>query len=137
MHKVANILDALPKSIQPLAKRMLTEVREAEDRSRAKEAAKAFDVEFRPKWPKAADKLSDDLEVLLRFYDYPAEHWLHLKTSNPIVISSHPEGVHHVADEPLRSTTLRRGPGYLQRSSTQTPGRFGVRSTGGVARLIA
>ena len=84
VHKVANILDALPKSIQPLAKRMLTEVREAEDRSHAKEAAKAFDAEFRPRWPKAADKLADDLEVLLRFYDYPAEHWLHLKTSNPI-----------------------------------------------------
>ncbi len=84
VHKVANILDALPKSIQPLAKKMLTEVREAEDREHAEEAAKAFDAEFRPKWPKAADKLADDLEVLLRFYDYPAEHWLHLKTSNPI-----------------------------------------------------
>src|SRR5579883_2972570 len=83
-HKVANILDALPKSIQPLAKRMLTEVRDAEDREHARKAAKAFDAEFRPKWPKAADKLSDDLEVLLRFYDYPAEHWTHLKTSNPI-----------------------------------------------------
>ena len=79
-----NILDALPKSIQPLAKRMLTEVRDAEDREHATEAARAFDAEFRPKWPKAADKLSDDLEVLLCFYDYPAEHWLHLKTSNPI-----------------------------------------------------
>ena len=63
---------------------MLTEVREAEDREHAGEAAKAFDAELRTKWPKAADKLSDDLEVLLRFYDYPAEHWLHLKTSNPI-----------------------------------------------------
>jgi len=84
VHKVANIADALPKSIQPLAKRMLTEVREAEDEEHAREAAKAFDAEFRPKWPKAADKLSDDLEVLLAFYDYPAEHWLHLKTSNPI-----------------------------------------------------
>lgn len=84
VHKVANILDALPKSIQPLAKKMLTEVREAEDREHARDAAKAFDAEFRAKWPKAADKLRDDLEVLLRFYDYPAEHWLHLKTSNPI-----------------------------------------------------
>ncbi len=84
VHKVANILDALPKSIQPLAKKMLTEVREAQDREHAKEAAKAFDAEFRPKWPKAADKLRDDLEVLLCFYDYPAEHWQHLKTSNPI-----------------------------------------------------
>ena len=84
VHKVANVLDALPKSIQPLAKRMLAEVRDAEDEEHARDAAKAFDAEFRPKWPKAADKLSDDIEVLLRFYDYPAEHWLHLKTSNPI-----------------------------------------------------
>jgi len=84
VHKVANIADALPKSIQPLAKHMLIEIREAEDEEHAKQAGKAFDAEFRPKWPKVADKLSDDLEVLLAFYDYPAEHWLHLKTSNPI-----------------------------------------------------
>ena len=84
VHKVANILDALPRSVQPLAKPLLTEVRDAEDDEHARAAAKAFDVEFRSKWPKAADKLSDDLEVLLRFYDYPAEHWLHLKASNPI-----------------------------------------------------
>ncbi|NNN09443.1 MAG: hypothetical protein HKL85_09665 [Acidimicrobiaceae bacterium] len=84
VHKVANILDALTKSVQPLAKKMLTEVRDAEDREHAAEAARAFDAEFRAKWPKAADKLSDDLEVLLRFYDYLAEHWLHLKTSNLI-----------------------------------------------------
>jgi putative transposase len=84
VHKVVTILDALPKSIQPLANKMLTEVREAEDREHARDAAKAFDAEFRLKWPKAADKLRDDLKVLLRFYDYPAEHWLHLKTSNPI-----------------------------------------------------
>jgi len=66
LHRAASILDALPKSIQALAK-MLTAVREAEDEEHAKQAAKAFDAEFRPKWPKAADKLSDDLEVLLAF----------------------------------------------------------------------
>jgi putative transposase len=81
VHKSANILDALPKSIQPLAKKMLTEVRDAEH---ARDAAKAFDNEFCAKWPKAAQKLRDDLEPLLCFYDFPAEHWLHLKTSNPI-----------------------------------------------------
>jgi transposase-like protein len=47
-------------------------------------AAKRFDAEFRPKWAKAADKIRDDLDRLLTFYDFPAEHWLHLKTSNPI-----------------------------------------------------
>lgn len=84
VHKVANVLDALPKSVQPTAKKMLAEIRDAEDRDHAVAAAKRFDAEFRAKWPKAADKIRDDLDRLLSFYDFPAEHWLHLKTSNPI-----------------------------------------------------
>jgi putative transposase len=84
VHKVANTLDALPKSVQPTAKKMLAEIRDAEDRDHATAAAQQFDAEFRPKWPKAADKISNDLDRLLTFYDFPAEHWLHLKTSNPI-----------------------------------------------------
>ena len=84
VHKVANVLDALPKSVQPTAKKMLAEIRNAEDRAHALAAAKRFDAEFRPKWPKAADKISGDLDRLLTFYDFPAEHWIHLKTSNPI-----------------------------------------------------
>jgi putative transposase len=84
VHKVANVLDALPKSVQPTAKKLLVEIRDAEDRDHAVEAAKRFDAEFRSKWPKAADKISGDLDRLLTFYDFPAEHWLHLKTSNPI-----------------------------------------------------
>jgi putative transposase len=63
---------------------MLAEIRDAEDRDHAAAAAKCFDAEFRPKRPKAANKVRDDLDVLLTFYDFPAEHWLHLKTSNPI-----------------------------------------------------
>ena len=81
---MANILDVLPKSAQPTAKKMLAEIRDAEDRDHAVAAAKAFDAEFRKKWPKAADKLRDDRDRLLTFYDFPAEHWIHLKTSNPI-----------------------------------------------------
>lgn len=84
VHKVANVLDALPKSVQTTAKKMLAEIRDAEDRDHAVTAAKRFDAEFRPKWPKAADKIRDDLDRLLTFYDFPAEHWVHLKTSNPI-----------------------------------------------------
>jgi putative transposase len=84
VHKVANVLDALPKSIQPLAKKMLHEIRDAEDRDHAIAAAKAFDAEFRAKWPKAADKIRDDLDQLLTFFDFPAEHWVHLRTSNMI-----------------------------------------------------
>jgi putative transposase len=83
-HKVANVLDALPRSIQPVAKKMLAEIRDAEDWDHAVAATKRFDAEFRPRWPKAADKIRDDLDVLLTFYDFPVEHWLHLKTSNPI-----------------------------------------------------
>jgi len=83
-HKASNVLDTLPKSVWPLAKKMLSEIRDAEDKTEAAMAAKRYDDEFRPKWPKAADKIKDDLDVLLSFYDFPAEHWAHLKTSNPI-----------------------------------------------------
>jgi len=83
-HKVANVLDALPKSAQPTAKKMLAEIRDAEDRDHAVAAAKTFANEFGTKFPKAVAKISDDLDELLAFYDFPAEHWIHLKTSNPI-----------------------------------------------------
>ncbi len=66
---------------------MLTEVRDAEDREHARDAAKAFDNEFCAKWPKAAQKLRDDLGPLLCFFDFPAEHWVHLKTANPILVN--------------------------------------------------
>jgi transposase-like protein len=84
VHKVANVLDALPKSVQSTAKKMLAEIRDATDRDHAVAAAARFDAEFRSKWPKAADKITGDLERLLSFYDFPAEHWIHLKTTNPI-----------------------------------------------------
>jgi transposase-like protein len=79
VHMVANTLDALPRSVQPTAKKMLAQIRDAEDRDHTVAAAKRFDAEFRPLWPKAADKISTDLDRLLTFYDFPAEHWLHLK----------------------------------------------------------
>jgi transposase-like protein len=84
VHKAANVLDALPQSAQPTAKKMLAEIRDAEDRDHAVAAAKAFADEYGAKFPKAAAKITDDLDVLLTFYDFPAEHWIHLKTSNPI-----------------------------------------------------
>jgi len=84
VHKVANVLSALPKSAQPTARRMLAEIRDAEDREHAVKAADAFAHEYGAKWPKAVAKVVDDLEVLLAFFDFPAEHWLHLKTTNPI-----------------------------------------------------
>jgi transposase-like protein len=77
VHKVANVLDALPTSVQPTAKKMLAEIRDAEDRDHAVVAAKRLDAEFRPKWPRAADKVASDLDRLLTFFDFPAERWLH------------------------------------------------------------
>jgi len=84
VHKVANILSALPKSTQPTARRMLAEVCDAEDRAHALVAIDAFAAEFGIKWPKAVAKLVDDAIPLLAFFDFPAEHWIHLKTTNPI-----------------------------------------------------
>jgi putative transposase len=77
-------LNALPKSAQPAAKRALAEIYNAEDKTHATTAARVFAAEFGAKWPKAAAKITDDLDVLLAFYDYPAEHWIHLRTTNPI-----------------------------------------------------
>jgi len=84
VHKVANVINALPKSAQPTARRMLAEIRDAEDRAHAVTAVNAFASEFGAKWPKAVAKIVDDVEPLLAFYDFPAEHWIHLKTTNPI-----------------------------------------------------
>ena len=83
-HKLGNILSALPKSAHPAAKKALAEIYNAEDKTHAQTAAKLFAAEFGVKWPKAAAKITDDLDVLLAFYDYPAEHWIHLRTTNPI-----------------------------------------------------
>ena len=83
-HKSANVLGALPKSAHPGAKKALAEIWNAEDRRHALAAVKAFQTGYGAKFPKAAAKITDDLEVLLAFYDFPAEHWIHLRTTNPI-----------------------------------------------------
>ncbi len=83
-HKIANVLNALPKSAQPGAKAALAEIWNAEDRDHAETAARVFAAEYGAKWPKAVAKITDDLDVLLEFYHYPAEHWVHLRTTNPI-----------------------------------------------------
>ena len=83
-HKIANVLNALPKSVQPDAKASLAEIWNAEDREHAEAAAATFENVYGTKWPKATAKITGDLEVLLAFYDYPAEHWVHLRTTNPI-----------------------------------------------------
>jgi hypothetical protein len=88
VHKAANVLDALPKSAHPAARKALAEIRDAEDREHARKAITAFAHLFGTKHPKAVAKVVEDAEQLLTFYDFPAEHWVHLKTSNPTVILS-------------------------------------------------
>jgi transposase-like protein len=83
-HKIANVLAALPKSAHPGAKKALAEIWNAEDRDHARRAAAAFKLAYGAKFGKAVAKITDDLDELLRFYDYPAEHWIHLRTTNPI-----------------------------------------------------
>ncbi len=83
-HKTGNVLAALPKSAHPGAKAALAEITNAEDYDHARTAAKVFAADYGVKWPKATAKITDDLDVLLEFYRYPAEHWVHLRTTNPI-----------------------------------------------------
>jgi transposase-like protein len=83
-HKIANVLGALPKSAHPGAKKALAEIWNAEDKAHALDAARAFEAAYGAKFPKAVAKITDDLDELLAFYDYPAEHWIHLRTTNPI-----------------------------------------------------
>jgi transposase-like protein len=83
-HKIANVLSALPKTAHPGAKKALAEIWNAEDRRHALDAVKAFDAAYGAKFPQAVAKITDDVEELLAFYDYPAEHWIHLRTTNPI-----------------------------------------------------
>ena len=84
VHKVANVLSALPKSAQRSARRMLADIRDAEDRDHAVTAIGGFAEAYAAKYPKAVAKVVDDTETLLAFFDFPAEHWIHLKTTNPI-----------------------------------------------------
>lgn len=84
VHKIANVLNKLPKSQQPKAKRSLQEIWMAETRKEAEKAFDAFIAAYMLKFEKAAACLEKDREALLAFYDFPAEHWKHLRTSNPI-----------------------------------------------------
>ena len=83
-HKIGNVLGALPKSAHPGAKKAMAEIWGAEDRDHARRAVAAFKLAYGAKFGKAGAKVTDDLDQLLAFYDYPAEHWIHLRTTNPI-----------------------------------------------------
>ncbi|WP_121711783.1 IS256 family transposase [Streptomyces sp. E5N91] len=84
VHKTANVLDSMPKSAQPGAKKAIQDIYNAEVRDHAAQAIKTFAHLYGAKFPKAVKKITDDQEQLLAFYDFPAEHWIHLRTTNPI-----------------------------------------------------
>ena len=84
VHKTANILDKLPKRLQPEAKNKLHQIWMAETKADAEKAFDLFVTTYQAKYPKATECLAKDRVVLLTFYDFPAEHWIHLRTTNPI-----------------------------------------------------
>jgi transposase-like protein len=84
VHKTANVLNALPKSLQPKAKSKLHQIWQAPDKDEAERHFNDFVIAYEPKYPKAAQCLSKDREALMAFYDFPAEHWRHIRTTNPI-----------------------------------------------------
>jgi transposase-like protein len=84
VHKTANVLDKLPKGSQAKAKGLLHEIYLAETKEAARKAFDLFVATYGAKYPKATGCLERDREVLLAFYDFPAEHWVHIRTTNPI-----------------------------------------------------
>jgi putative transposase len=84
MHKTGNVLDKLPKHMQARAKDNLHQIWMAETKEKAEKAFDHFIDSYEAKYPKASECLAKDRDVLLTFYDFPAEHWIHLRTTNPI-----------------------------------------------------
>ena len=84
VHKTANVLDKMAKSVQPKAKQMLHDIWQADTKAEANKAFDLFVATFEAKYAKATACLAKDREELLTFYDFPALHWLHIRTTNPI-----------------------------------------------------
>lgn len=84
VHKTANVLDKMPKRLQPEAKDKLHQIWMAPGRKQAHEAFDLFVATYEAKYPNAVNCLEKDREALLTFYDFPAEHWMHVRTTNPI-----------------------------------------------------
>ena len=84
VHRIGNVLDKLPKRLQPKAKATLREMMRAESREGCAKAMERFRGEYEAKYPKAVQALFKRKEKLLTFFDFPAEHWIHIRTSNPI-----------------------------------------------------
>jgi putative transposase len=84
MHKTGNVLDKLPKHVQARAKQNIHQIWMAETKAEAEKSFNHFVESYQAKYPKATECLAKDRDELLTFYDFPAEHWLHLRTTNPI-----------------------------------------------------
>lgn len=84
VHKTANVLNYLPKSLQPKAKKALQDIWMAESRVGAESALALFLETFQAKYPKATECLDKDRDAMLAFYDFPAEHWMHIRSTNVI-----------------------------------------------------
>ena len=84
VHKIANVLDKLPKRLQPKAKQLLHDMMNAETRDDAEQSRQTFAANFDDKYPKAVKSLNEGWEELVTFFDFPAQHWLHIRTTNPI-----------------------------------------------------
>jgi hypothetical protein len=112
-HKIANVLAALPKSAHPGAKKALAEIWSAEDRRHALAAVNSFEAAYIARFPKAVAKITDDLEELLAVYDFPAEHWIHLRTTNPIWVHVRHRPTPH-EDHPRAGLPRRRAGDGIQ-----------------------
>lgn len=84
VHKTANVMEKLPKAMQPKVKEALRNIWQAETREEAYEAFDHCIERFSPKYPKAMECLAKDKDSMLAFYDYPAENWQHIRTTNPV-----------------------------------------------------
>jgi putative transposase len=84
VHKTMNTLEVMPKSVHSRAKAAIKEITHAENKKGASKAIEDFAQKFGAKWPKAVSRIVEDRDALLTFNDYPAEHWRHLRTTNPI-----------------------------------------------------
>ena len=127
VHKIANVLDAVPSSLQPKVKAALHNIMNAENKEAGDLAIDQFQATYGAKYPKAVDKVLKDREVLLTHFDFPVEHWIHLRTTDvrygPIADQQNQR-----CRQPDRRIgdglqTARRSPGPLALRQRTRPGR--------------
>ena len=104
LHKAANLLNKVPKSVQGVMKADIREISAAPTRAAAEAAIAVFVEKYGAKYPKAAECLTRDRDALLAFFDFPAEHWDHLRTTNPIVLR---QAQHEAVFATVRHRTVR------------------------------